>query len=216
VPSGAAGQLVPLTENGTAFAQSLKEMNTSLEQTPVKAQEANKGFQSFLGGMAGVAAGAMSIAGGIQQLGKGGTSNTLAGIGSIFLGLGSAISGFGGMGLFGKRAGGGAISAQRPYLVGERGPELFVPGTGGSVVPTNDLRAAMGSGSGIGTSSPILNMSFESTNIGGVEYVSRDQLEAAMAATRRQASRDGAKRGMSMTLDKLQQSPSTRNRVGLR
>jgi hypothetical protein len=64
--------------------------------------------------------------------------------------------------------------------------------------------------------SPVLNMSFQSTNIGGVEYVSRDQLESAMAATRRQAARDGAKRGMSMTLDKLQQSPSTRSRVGLR
>jgi hypothetical protein len=59
-------------------------------------------------------------------------------------------------------------------------------------------------------------MSFQSTNIGGVEYVSRDQLEAAMAETRRAASRDGAKRGMTMTLDKLQQSPSTRTRVGLR
>jgi hypothetical protein len=59
-------------------------------------------------------------------------------------------------------------------------------------------------------------MSFQSTNIGGVEYVSRDQLEAAMAATRRDASRDGARRGMSMTLDKLQQSPGTRSRVGLR
>jgi len=62
----------------------------------------------------------------------------------------------------------------------------------------------------------VLNMSFQSTNIGGVEYVSRDQLEAAMAETRRAASRDGAKRGMTMTLDKLQQSPSTRTRVGLR
>jgi len=74
----------------------------------------------------------------------------------------------------------------------------------------------MGSGPMQGGGSPVLNMSFQSTNIGGVEYVSRDQLEAAMAATRRQASRDGAKRGMSMTLDSLQQSPSTRNRVGLR
>jgi hypothetical protein len=59
-------------------------------------------------------------------------------------------------------------------------------------------------------------MSFETTNIGGVEYVSRDQLEAAMATTRRQAASDGAKRGMSMTLDRIQQSPQTRNRLGLR
>ena len=57
-------------------------------------------------------------------------------------------------------------------------------------------------------------MSFETTSINGVEYVSREQLEAAMAATRRQAARDGAQRGMTMTLDRLQQSPNTRRRVG--
>lgn len=216
LPTGALGQLAPLTENGTAFAQSLNNINQSMEQAPPKAQEANKGFQSFLGGMAGVAAGAMSIAGGIQQLSKGGTSNTLAGIGSIFLGLGSAIGGFGGMGLFGKKAGGGAVSSARPYMVGESGPELFIPSTGGNIHSNQSLREAMGGSSTNSSNAPVLNMSFQSTNIGGVEYVSRDQLEAAMAATRRQASRDGAKRGMSMTLDKLQQSPGTRNRVGLR
>jgi hypothetical protein len=100
-------------------------------------------------------------------------------------------------------------------MVGERGPELFVPGTGGSVVNNSDLRSAMNGGSGGGSGSPVLNMSFQSTSINGVEYVSRDQLEAAMAQTRRDASNDGAKRGMSMTLDKLQQSPSTRRKVGI-
>jgi hypothetical protein len=74
----------------------------------------------------------------------------------------------------------------------------------------------MGAGPTQGAGASVLNMSFQSTNIGGVEYVSRDQLEAAMAETRRAASRDGAKRGMTMTLDRLQQSPSTRTRVGLR
>lgn len=33
------------------------------------------------------------------------------------------------------RAGGGGIDALRPYLVGERGPELVVPRMAGSVVP---------------------------------------------------------------------------------
>jgi hypothetical protein len=216
VPSGAAGQLVPLTENGNEFAKSLKEMNLNLEQTPLKAQEANKGFQSFLGGMAGVAAGAMSIAGGIQQLGKGGTSNTLAGIGSIFLGLGSAIGGFGGMGLFGKRAGGGAISSSRPYMVGEKGPELFIPSAAGNIHSNQSLREAMGNTPTNNGSSPVLNMSFQTTNIGGVDYVSRDQLEEAMAVTRRQAIKEGARRGSTLALDRLQQSPVTRRRVGLR
>ena len=61
-----------------------------------------------------------------------------------------------------------------------------------------------------------MNFSFETTSIGGTEYVSREQLEQAMAATRKQASNDGAKRGMSMTLDKMQNSPRTRTRIGLR
>lgn len=202
------------TENGAAFAASMSEVNESLSKAPTAAQEANKGMQNFLGGMAGVAAGAMSIFGGIQQIGKGGTSNTLAGIGSIFMGLGGALGGLNGMGLFGKRAGGGAVSAQRPYLVGEAGPELFLPGAGGTVTSASALRDAMGSGGGYG-GTPVLSMSFQSTNIGGTEYVDRAQLEQAMAATRKQAARDGAKRGMSMALDKLQYSPATRNKLGM-
>lgn len=121
-------------------------------------------------------------------------------------GVGGAIPGF---------ANGGFATANKPAVVGEKGPELFIPRTGGSVVPAQDLRAAMSTSSG-SAGAPVLNMSFETTNIGGVEYVSRDQLEAAMAATRRDAARDGARQGMSMTLDKLQQSPGTRGRVGLR
>ena len=114
---------------------------------------------------------------------------------------------------FTGKAGGGAVKAATPYLVGERGPELFVPGTSGGVMSNSDLRASMGAAPG-SSGGPVLNMSFETSTINGVEYVSRDQLEAAMAQTRRQAARDGAQRGMSMTLDKLQQSPSTRKRVG--
>ena len=38
---------------------------------------------------------------------------------------------FGGEG----RAGGGSVSAGQPYMVGERGPELFVPGASGAIVP---------------------------------------------------------------------------------
>lgn len=37
--------------------------------------------------------------------------------------------------LFGMRAEGGPVSAGKPYVVGERGPELFVPGASGTIVP---------------------------------------------------------------------------------
>jgi lambda family phage tail tape measure protein len=109
----------------------------------------------------------------------------------------------------------------RTGLMGEAGPEAIMPlrrGVDGKLgVEANGLREALDRERSAGqNNAPVLNMSFQSTTINGVEYVSRDQLEAAMAETRRQASREGAQRGMSMTLDKLQQSPSTRSRVGMR
>ena len=112
------------------------------------------------------------------------------------------------------RAAGGPVTSQQPYMVGERGPELFVPGTSGGIVSNGDLRNAMNGGSS-GGGAPVLNMSFQSTSINGVEYVSREQLEQAMAETRRASTRDGAKRGMTMTLDRIQNSSSTRRRVGI-
>ena len=37
------------------------------------------------------------------------------------------------------RANGGPVAANEPYLVGERGPEVFIPRTSGSVVANNEL-----------------------------------------------------------------------------
>ncbi len=147
--------------------------------------------------------------------------NALGGGGSAFGTANKNLTGTGALktpipGLaVGGRAGGGAVSGQQPYLIGERGPELFVPGTGGTVVNNNNLRDAMGNAPGA-RNGPMLNMTFQTTNIGGVEYVSRDQLEAAMVATRKAAANDGAKRGTAATLSKLQNSPSTRAKLGLR
>ena len=51
------------------------------------------------------------------------------------------------------RADGGPVSANEPYIVGERGPELFVPSTSGNVV-SNEAMASVGK--------PQINMSFQS------------------------------------------------------
>lgn len=45
----------------------------------------------------------------------------------------------------GARAGGGPVSGGTPYLVGEQGPELFVPGSSGGIVPNS----AMGGGGSV-------------------------------------------------------------------
>lgn len=64
--------------------------------------------------------------------------------GAIF---GTTTTGFGGGGglgdvfggLFGGRAFGGSTKAGQPVMVGERGPEIFVPPTAGSIVPNGQM-----------------------------------------------------------------------------
>ena len=53
--------------------------------------------------------------------------------GAIKTGIGSIISGVTG------KAGGGSVSGGKPFLVGEKGTELFVPGRSGTIVPNNAL-----------------------------------------------------------------------------
>lgn len=42
---------------------------------------------------------------------------------------------------FGFRASGGPVMGGRPYIVGERGPELFMPSTGGSIIPNSRTKS---------------------------------------------------------------------------
>ena len=76
-------------------------------------------------------------------------SGGLVGILAGLLGFGLQL---GGLGVFGKtiqanlnrveaRAAGGPVFAGRPYLVGERGPELMVPGSSGRIVPSHRFGA---------------------------------------------------------------------------
>lgn len=85
------------------------------------------------------------------------------------LGDGAGVGGLGGLlsgavgALFGLpgRAAGGIVSPERPYLVGERGPELFVPASAGQVVANgaggtrNDVRVAITVSAPRGTSAPV-------------------------------------------------------------
>lgn len=59
------------------------------------------------------------------------------------------------MGAFGFLAEGGPAKAGSPYIVGERGPELFVPGTSGTVIPNDRMGQAGGSVGG-----PTVNISY--------------------------------------------------------
>tara|TARA_R100000655_G_scaffold103753_1_gene150393 strand:+ start:577 stop:2553 length:1977 start_codon:yes stop_codon:yes gene_type:complete len=48
-----------------------------------------------------------------------------------------------------KKATGGAVSSKMPTLVGERGPELFVPNQAGRIIPSSLTPNAMGGGNGV-------------------------------------------------------------------
>ena len=183
-----------------SFFKSVGDMFVSMAAEIIAKQMTMIILQTILKALGAVGGGG----GGFAPLDNAGATNFSFNPGSMLEGPG-----------FMPRAGGGPTAAGTPYLVGERGPELFVPGSNGGVMSNNDLRSAMNSQGSGAAGSPVLNMSFESTTIGGVEYVSRDQLEQAMAETRRAASRDGAQRGMTMTLDRIQNSSSTRRRIGV-
>jgi hypothetical protein len=60
---------------------------------------------------------------------------------------------------FGKRAAGGPVSAGSPYLVGERGPELFMPRTSGSIYPNDAM--------GMGGANIVVNVDAGGSSVGG-------------------------------------------------
>lgn len=66
-----------------------------------------------------------------------------------------------------QRALGGAVASGRPYMVGERGPELFVPGAQGNIVPNNAM----------GSTSVVVNVDASGTEVqgnqGGAEQLGR-------------------------------------------
>ena len=57
---------------------------------------------------------------------------------SAFSGAGMGSTGFS-LPFLGARANGGSVTAGQPYLVGERGPELFMPGRSGGIAPTGSF-----------------------------------------------------------------------------
>ncbi len=81
--------------------------------------------------------------------------------------------GFGGGG-GGARASGGPVNAGQPYVVGEQGPELFMPASSGSIVPNNKL--------GGGTVN-INNPSFSNKN--DIDYLIRELERRGYVSTKR-------------------------------
>ena len=79
----------------------------------------------------------------------------------------------GGLNLLPGRANGGPVSGGQMYMVGERGPELFVPGRSGSIVPNDKM--------GGGESSIVVNVDAKGTSVQGNDQ-NGNQLGRVIAA----------------------------------
>ena len=225
-----------LLEGVPPFEQALTidlpgQVEKSTEALKAKGSTFNESLGKLTQGV-GIAIGSiMGIAAGISQVKKGGTGNTLMGIGSVLASIGGAIGGFSKLskaangavwtGGFQAFANGGTVKGPTLGLVGEgKYNEAIVPLPDGRSIPVqmkgDGIRDKMSGSSGTSAIASPLNFSFQTTQINGTEYVSREQLEMAMMETRRLASREGAQRGANLAIDKLQQSPNIRRRVGIR
>jgi tape measure domain-containing protein len=181
--------------------------------------------QSLLGAGLGALGGGLGLGGAVGSLG--GAMSPTTSLPSFSDSFGS-FSG-GGFGVAGF-AEGGIPPIGVPSLVGEQGPELFVPRTAGTVIPSDTTAAAMARYQRQGSSSapsameglpaaaggiPILSMNFETTQFMGQDWVSKDQLVAAMAATEKRATAAGAKAGAQQVATKMRTSPAFRRQVGV-
>ena len=86
-----------------------------------------------------------------------------------FLGLISGLFNFGPalndvQGTVMAAANGGPVGMRKPYLVGERGPELFVPNQSGNIIPNHDLAGVGGGGTNI-----VVNVDASGSNVEGDE-----------------------------------------------
>jgi phage-related minor tail protein len=144
-----ANQLIGLAETlGGAFSESFKGLVTgSMTAQQALANLFQRTADHFLDMAAQMIAAQIKM----QILGIGlnffapgvpsGFSPSSPDIGGTF-GVTPKTAGLDFSGAFSGRALGGAVGAGRPYMVGERGPELFVPGAQGNIVPNNAMGGA--------------------------------------------------------------------------
>lgn len=222
---------------GSAFGTLMTEGIASMVQGTATAQEVFSQFLNSIGqalqqaaaqmiatyvaiGIARIFAGMGASPMGLEGATKAaGNLNPTVGFGAgTFTGFAKGGVALGGFKAF---ADGGVVNGPTLGLVGEgKYNEAIVPLPDGRAIPVqmqgDSVRDKMnGSGNGGAAAAPMLSMNFETTTINNVEYVSREQLEKAMMETRKLATRDGARQGANLAIDKIQQSPNTRRRIGI-
>jgi hypothetical protein len=130
-----------------------------------------------------------------------------------------------------RYANGGVANSPQMAVYGEGSrPEAFVPLPDGRRIPVKlDAAGALGryprldaggnsgaTATGAGAdNNTVLAMNFETTQFLGQDWVSKDQLMAAMAATEKRATAAGAKAGAQQVASKMRTSPAFRRQVGV-
>jgi hypothetical protein len=219
------GMLAPSNTQVQAATQMMAAAQIQLQAGTLMASGgAGGGAGAGISGFGGIAT---SLLGGLFGGGGFSLGGAGSGVGGAIGSYGSAMSATSFLPSF--LAVGGPAQAGSPYIVGEKGPELFVPNASGSVIPA-DRTAAMaryqrqsgnsgGQGGESGQSSDLSpagwQMNFETTQILGQDWISKDQLVAAMAETEKRATKAGAKAGASQMAQKMRSSPSFRKQVGM-
>jgi hypothetical protein len=113
-----------------------------------------------------------------------------------------------GAGFGGAFASGGSPPVGKISLVGENGPELFIPSVSGTIIPNGPSSAVLDSFNGTDQSSSSNEpIRVETTTINSVEYATVGQV--------RQASAAAAKQGEARALNRLYSSTSARKRLGM-
>lgn len=107
-------------QDGKSFTDVFTKTRQALEDLAIKMAVVNP-ISNLLFGQNGTTT---------QELGAAGTWAPAAGQGGL---AGALLSGM--ADLLGARAFGGPVATGQPYMVGERGPELFVPQTAGRIMP---------------------------------------------------------------------------------
>lgn len=143
-----------------AILETTAKVSPEMDAIQTRTDELNQSFESLGNSVSdafkGMLTGAMSWKDGmrsligsvIDQLWKLFVVQKIVGFVTSALGGASNVPTTGGFGssvnLAGARAYGGSVGSNQPYMVGERGPELFVPGGNGTIIPNSNMRGGGG------------------------------------------------------------------------
>jgi TP901 family phage tail tape measure protein len=129
-----------MTSAFDALIQGSEDFSTSLRKiaSGVLIDIANQLLQVFviqkaISAIGGLLGGGITGGGGFSYSGVTGSA-----LGTSMLSGNFTATPFSTVGL-GLRANGGSVTAGKPYMVGERGPELFMPGRSGGIAPANSF-----------------------------------------------------------------------------